>query len=107
MEQWVEKVWVFVERRSDEVQWGPQSREFVFSKVTRFVSPSPIPSQLYNIMASPDPDGHYHNGHHAFLQAFFARPTLTFVEAKPILAKIMSIQGIQTSTLTQTILTSI
>ncbi|TID24809.1 DNA repair protein Nse1 [Venturia nashicola] len=42
-------------------------------------------------MASPGPDGHYHNGHRAFLQAFLARPTLTFDDAKPILAKIMSI----------------
>jgi hypothetical protein len=46
-------------------------------------------------MAEQDPDGagHYNNGHRAFLQSFFARPTLTFAEAKPILAKILSIQG--------------
>jgi hypothetical protein len=38
-------------------------------------------------------DEAYNNSHRAFVQAFFAHPTLTFEQARPILAKIESIQG--------------
>ncbi|KIW08360.1 uncharacterized protein PV09_01276 [Verruconis gallopava] len=45
-------------------------------------------------MATPDIDSQrpYNNGHRAFLQAFMSRGTMTFAEAKPILAHIFSIQ---------------
>lgn len=37
--------------------------------------------------------GAYDNSHRAFLQAFFARSVLTFEEAKPILAAILTARG--------------
>ncbi|KAF2425320.1 hypothetical protein EJ08DRAFT_401337 [Tothia fuscella] len=46
-------------------------------------------------MASPvaeDAPGHYNNSHCAFLQAVLARSTITFEEAKPVLAAIMTAQ---------------
>lgn len=46
-------------------------------------------------MAEND-DSQYNNGHRAFLQAFFARSVLTFDEAKPILAAIMTTHGERT-----------
>jgi hypothetical protein len=50
-------------------------------------------------MASASPEeeeapGHYNNSHRAFLQAVFARSTITFEEAKPIVAAIMTAQGL-------------
>jgi hypothetical protein len=47
-------------------------------------------------MASPEPEdasGHYNNSHRAFLQAFMARSTLTFTQAKPIVAAVLTAQG--------------
>jgi hypothetical protein len=47
-------------------------------------------------MASPEPGeapGHYNNSHRAFLQAFMARSTLTFYQAKPIVAAVLTAQG--------------
>ena len=38
-------------------------------------------------------DADYNNGNRAFLQSFIARSTLTFEDAKPILAAIFSAQG--------------
>jgi hypothetical protein len=35
----------------------------------------------------------YNNGHRAFLQAFMSRGTMTFEDAKPILAHVLSIHG--------------
>jgi hypothetical protein len=48
----------------------------------------------------PEPEGapgHYNNSHRAFVQAFMARSTLTFNQAKPILAAIMTAQGLLSS----------
>ena len=42
-----------------------------------------------------DEDLHYNNSHRAFLQAFIARSTMTFDEAKPILAAILTEHGMQ------------
>lgn len=39
-------------------------------------------------------DSQYNNSNRAFLQAFLARSTLTFDEAKPILAAISSLHGL-------------
>ena len=38
-------------------------------------------------------DPQYNNANRAFLQAFIARSTLTFEEAKPILAAILTAHG--------------
>lgn len=39
----------------------------------------------------PEPD--YTNGNRAFVQAFLARGTLTFKDAKPLLARIFTIES--------------
>ena len=39
----------------------------------------------------------YNNSNRAFLQAFIARSVFTFEEAQPVLAAILSIQGMQGS----------
>ena len=44
-------------------------------------------------------DDAYDNRHRAFLQAFIARSTLTFEEAKPVLAAIFGARGLPTSIL--------
>jgi hypothetical protein len=45
-------------------------------------------------MATPDAeDADYNDGHRAFQQAFISRQILSFEEAKPILAEILTIQG--------------
>ena len=41
----------------------------------------------------------YNNSHRAFLQAFLARSTLTFEEAKPLLAAIFTAHGEDRATL--------
>jgi len=38
-------------------------------------------------------DEDYNNGHRALLQAFFARGSMTFEEARPVLAACMTAQG--------------
>ena len=43
-------------------------------------------------MADKD-DAEYNNTHRAFVQAFIARSTLTFEEARPILATIIGAHG--------------
>lgn len=40
-----------------------------------------------------DADGRYNDSNRAFLQAFIARSTLTFEEAKPLLAAIFTAHG--------------
>jgi hypothetical protein len=50
-----------------------------------------IPSKMESEDGSDQRD--YNNSHRAFLQAFIARSVMTFEEAKPILAKILSIHG--------------
>ena len=40
-----------------------------------------------------DADGQYNNSNRAFIQAFIARSTLTFEEAKPLLAAIFTAHG--------------
>jgi hypothetical protein len=40
-----------------------------------------------------DDQSQYNNSHRAFLQAFFARSVLTFEDAKPILAAIITAHG--------------
>ena len=40
-----------------------------------------------------DEDVEWNRGHRAFLQAFMARATLTFDEAKPMIAAMQSVQG--------------
>ena len=40
-----------------------------------------------------DADGQYNDSNRAFLQAFIARSTLTFEEAKPLLAAILTAHG--------------
>lgn len=42
---------------------------------------------------SEPPGDHYNNSHRAFLQAFLARSVLTFEEAQPILAAILTAYG--------------
>jgi hypothetical protein len=49
----------------------------------------PTPGRESSEVAS----GHYNNSHRAFIQAFMAHSTLTFSEAKPILAAVMTAQG--------------
>ena len=44
-------------------------------------------------MAEDEP-AHYNNSHRAFLQVFLAKSTLTFEQAKPIIAEILSVHGI-------------
>ena len=44
-------------------------------------------------------DNNYDNSHRAFLQAFMSRSTMTFEEAKPILAHVFSIRGALISSL--------
>ena len=44
-------------------------------------------------------DPQYNNSNRAFLQAFIARSTLTFDEAKPILAAILTAHGMHQSSL--------
>jgi non-structural maintenance of chromosomes element 1 len=39
-------------------------------------------------------EGGYNDSHRAFLQAFLARSTMTFAEAKPVLAAIFSARGV-------------
>ena len=43
--------------------------------------------------AHDDTSSAYDNSHRAFLQAFFARSVLTYEDAKPILAAILSAHG--------------
>ena len=45
-----------------------------------------------------DVDGQYNNSNRAFIQAFIARSTLTFDEAKPLLAAIFTANGKNTET---------
>jgi hypothetical protein len=45
-------------------------------------------------MATSMYEGGYNDSNRAFLQAFMARSTMTFDEAKPVLAAIFSAQGI-------------
>jgi len=42
-------------------------------------------------------DPNYNDNHRAFLQAFIARSTLTFDEAKPVLAAILTAHGLYES----------
>ena len=42
---------------------------------------------------SENDDSSYNNSNRAFLQAFIARAVLTFDEAKPILAAILTVHG--------------
>lgn len=44
-------------------------------------------------MATSMYEGGYNDSNRAFLQAFMARSTMTFDEAKPVLAAIFSAQG--------------
>lgn len=46
------------------------------------------------VMATSMYEGGYNDSNRAFLQAFMARSTMTFDEAKPVLAAIFSAQGI-------------
>jgi hypothetical protein len=46
-----------------------------------------------NTMATSMYEGGYNDSNRAFLQAFMARSTMTFDEAKPVLAAIFSAQG--------------
>lgn len=43
---------------------------------------------------SEDDEAPYNNSNRAFLQAFIARSVLTFDEAKPILAAILTVHGV-------------
>lgn len=45
-------------------------------------------------MASRSGEGDYDDSNRAFLQAFMARSTMTFAEARPVLAAIFSVHGI-------------
>ena len=44
-----------------------------------------------------DEDGGYNDSNRAFLQAFLARNTMTYEEAKPILAAIFTVHGMPSS----------
>ena len=50
-------------------------------------------SDLASLNMADDADGQYNNSNHAFIQAFIARSTLTFEEAKPLLAAIFTAHG--------------
>lgn len=53
----------------------------------------PSADKLANINMADDADSQYNNSNRAFLQAFIARSTLTFEEAKPLLAAIFTAHG--------------
>lgn len=48
---------------------------------------------IANMASRSDGDG-YDDSNRAFLQAFMARSTMTFAEARPVLAAIFSVHGI-------------
>lgn len=50
-------------------------------------------SNLASLNMADDADSQYNNSNRAFLQAFIARSTLTFEEAKPLLAAIFTAHG--------------
>ena len=52
-----------------------------------------IGSDLASLKMADDADGQYNNSNRAFIQAFIARSTLTFEEAKPLLAAIFTAHG--------------
>ncbi len=50
-------------------------------------------SDLASLNMADDADSQYNNSNRAFVQAFIARSTLTFEEAKPLLAAIFTAHG--------------
>lgn len=50
-------------------------------------------SELASLNMADDAESQYNNSNRAFLQAFIARSTLTFEEAKPLLAAIFTAHG--------------
>lgn len=50
-------------------------------------------SGVTSLNMADDADGQYNDSNRAFLQAFIARSTLTFEEAKPLLAAIFTAHG--------------
>ena len=55
---------------------------------------------------SENGDTRYNNANRAFLQAFIGRSTLTYEEAKPLMAAIFTVHGINSSILVDTVTTN-
>jgi hypothetical protein len=70
----------------------------VFQKVVRSLNSfSCVTSHTINMSDNGENEQIYNNSHRAFLQSFLSRATLTFEQARPIVAAIEKAQGSQPS----------